>query len=55
MQRNNKNQIIDMPENDLEHWYDELYQLLLFCVLIKDNVKRKQEITDMLKTLNEDK
>lgn len=47
-----KNQIVvDMSDKELEKWYDELYQLLLFCVLIKDNVKRKNEIDELLKKL----
>lgn len=41
----------DILNEELEKWYDELYQLLLFCVLIKDNVKRKNEIDELLKKL----
>lgn len=43
--------VVDMSDKELEKWYDELYQLLLFCVLIKDNVKRKNEIDELLKKL----
>ena len=39
---NNKNSIIDITDEELEKWYDKLYQLLLFCVLIKDNLERIQ-------------
>ncbi|MBR1980703.1 hypothetical protein [Candidatus Proelusimicrobium excrementi] len=47
-----KQLVVDMPNKELEKWYDELYQLLLFCVLIKDNVKRKKEIDDLVKKIN---
>lgn len=49
---NNKNKIINIDENELEKWYDELYQLLLFCILIKDNLERKNNIKNFLKELN---
>lgn len=50
---NKKNEcVITLNNDELEKWYDELYQLLLFCVLIKDNVKRKKEIEEFLKILN---
>ncbi len=49
--KDKKQFVVDMPNEELEKWYDELYQLLLFCVLIKDNVKRKNEIDELLKKL----
>ena len=49
--KDKKQFVVDMPNKELEKWYDELYQLLLFCVLIKDNVKRKKEIEDLVKKL----
>ena len=52
---NNKNPIIDVADDELEKWYDELYQLLLFCVLIKDNLKRKKEVDEFLKTIKKTK
>lgn len=51
IRHNNKN--IDIDDKTLEYWYDELYQLLLFCVLIDDNLKRKKEATEFLKTLKQ--
>lgn len=51
IRHNNKN--IDIDDKTLEYWYDELYQLLLFCVLIDDNLKRKKEATDFLKNLKQ--
>ena len=42
-----------LTNEELENWYDELYQLLLFCVLIKDNKDRKDKIAEFLKGLQE--
>lgn len=50
---NNKNLVIDIDDKTLEHWYDELYQLLLFCVLIDDNLKRKKEAGVFLQELKQ--
>jgi hypothetical protein len=44
-----------LSNEELENWYDELYQLLLFCVLIKDNKERKDKMTEFLKGLKEKK
>lgn len=43
--------IANMPPEELENWYDDLYQLLLFCVLIKDNTARKDKAANLLKTI----
>lgn len=50
--KDKKQVIIDMPDTELEKWYDELYQLILFCVLIKDNIKRKDKIDELIRTMN---
>lgn len=47
-----KELIANMSDEELEHWYDELYQLLLFCVLAKDNKERKEKIHDFLNSIN---
>lgn len=47
----NKNKIININDQKLEKWYDELYQLLLFCILIKDNLERKNNVDKLLKEL----
>ncbi len=49
--KDNKNTIINLDEKELEKWYDELYQLMLFCVLIKDNLERKSNVDEFLKTI----
>lgn len=47
--------VTSLTNEELENWYDELYQLLLFCVLIKDNKDRKDKIAEFLKGLQENK
>lgn len=51
----NKNPVIEIDDKELENWYDELYQLLLFCVLIPDNLERKNRVVDFLKSIKENK
>lgn len=53
--KNKKDLLINMPNAELEKWYDELYQLLLFCVLIKDNAKRKKDVEQFLTRVNTSK
>ncbi len=51
-----KNEIIaKMSDDELENLYDEIYQLLLFCVLAKDNKERKNKMAEFLKELKEKK
>ncbi|MDD4519292.1 MAG: hypothetical protein PHI50_00185 [Alphaproteobacteria bacterium] len=48
----NKNPIAEkMNPEEQEKWYDEIYQMLLFCVLIKDNIGRKKEADELLKKI----
>lgn len=50
---NNKKEFVaQMSDEELENWYDETYQLLLFCVLIKDNKDRKDKLDELLKKVN---
>lgn len=51
IKHNNKKEIENFDNEQLEEWYDELYQLLLFCVLIKDNKERKDKAEKFLKSL----
>lgn len=50
--KNKKELVAQMSDEELESWYDELYQLLLFCVLIKDNKERKDKVDKLLKRIN---
>ena len=49
--KNNKNPKINIDDETLEKWYDELYQLILFCILIKDNLERKSHVDEFLKSI----
>ena len=51
--KHKNNLVINLENEELEKWYDELYQLLLFCVLIKDNIERKNNIEVFLKSLKQ--
>ncbi len=53
--KNKKELVLNLTDLELENWYDELYQLLLFCVLIKDNKERKDKMAEFLKGLKEKK
>lgn len=53
--KNKKELVLNLTDLELENWYDELYQLLLFCVLIKDNKERKDNMSEFLKGLKEKK
>ena len=46
--KHKKDFVTNMKPEELEKWYDELYQLLLFCVLIRDNKHRKDKINGFL-------
>lgn len=50
--KNKKELVAQMSDEELESWYDELYQLLLFCVLVKDNRDRKDKVDELLKRIN---
>ncbi len=50
--KHKKDFVTNMKPEELEKWYDELYQLLLFCVLIKDNKHRKDEISKFLEQVD---
>lgn len=51
-EENNKN-YKNLPNEELEKWYDETYQMLLFCVLAKDNSERKIKVTEFLKSIKQ--
>lgn len=53
--KNKKELVLNLTDLELENWYDELYQLFLFCVLIKDNKERKDKMAEFLKGLKEKK
>ena len=42
--KNYKQAVADMDSNTLEHWYDELYQMMLLAYLQLDQVERNNQI-----------
>jgi hypothetical protein len=47
----NKNNIAKFSKDELENWYDELYQMLLLCILLNDNYARMKKIDDLLESI----
>ncbi len=47
--------VAQMPLNELEAWYDELYQMLLLARLEIDNIERKQKVADLKKVFESEK
>lgn len=47
--------VADMSDSDLEHWYDETYQTLLFAILTVDQVTRNQAIDELKTKISEAK
>ncbi|MCA6072264.1 MAG: hypothetical protein LE178_01785 [Endomicrobium sp.] len=43
----NQKNIAQFSSDELENWYDELYQMLLLCVLLNDNSARMKKIDDL--------
>ncbi|MCA6069827.1 MAG: hypothetical protein LE180_01705 [Endomicrobium sp.] len=49
--KDNQKNIAQFRDGELETWYDELYQMLLLCVLLNDNSARMKKIDDLLKSI----
>lgn len=47
--------VADLSDSDLEHWYDETYQTLLFAILSVDQVARNQAIDELKGKISEAK
>lgn len=47
--------VAQMPPNELESWYDELYQMLLLARLEINNIERKQKVADLKKVFESEK
>lgn len=49
----NYNQYVSsIEDNELEQWYDELYQMMLLCFLMLDNVQREEKIETLKQKMN---
>lgn len=55
VQRNSsdyKEKLAQMPPEEMEKWYDEVYQLILLAILEMDNVERRDRIRKFIQDLN---
>lgn len=43
--------VVDMDDDTLEEWYDELYQMMLLAYLQLDNVERNRKVKDLKKLM----
>lgn len=50
-----KQYVYNMSDEELEGWYDEIYQMLLLCILEKDHMDRKKRIKELKQHLHEKK
>lgn len=50
--KNYKKAVASMTPMDLEHWYDELYQMILLANLELENSKRLHDIDSLKNTLS---
>lgn len=48
-----KQYIADMPDNDLEQWYDEVYQMCLLAFLEIEQIDRKKSFNDLKRQIEE--
>lgn len=51
--KNYRPKVKEMTPEELERWYDELYQMMLLAVLAADNKKRLPEVEAMLKKISD--
>ena len=47
-----KEYVAKMSEEELEEWYDELYQMILLAFLMIDNVERMEKIKKLKHNIN---
>jgi hypothetical protein len=44
--------VADMDNSTLEHWYDELYQMMLLAYLQLDQVGRNEKVRELKQTVS---
>lgn len=49
---NYKKYVADMGEEELEAWYDEVYQLILLAILLLENTERDRKFDELKIKLN---
>ena len=50
-----KEQVAQLSDEELEKWYDETYQLILYAILILENIERKKRMDQFIKQLGKQK
>lgn len=50
-----KEQVAHLTGEELEKWYDETYQLILYANLVLENIDRKKRMDEFIKQLNQRK
>lgn len=50
-----KKHIADMPNDELENWYDEIYQMCLLAFLEIEQIDRKKSFNDLKRQIEENK
>ena len=50
--KNYRKVVADMDDSTLEHWYDELYQMILLAFLQLDQVDRNAKILELKQTIS---
>lgn len=52
LDKNYRKVVADMDDSTLEHWYDELYQMILLAFLQLDQVDRNAKILELKQTIS---
>ena len=50
-----KEPVAQLPDEELEKWYDETYQLMLYEILVLENIDREKRIDEFIKQLTQKK
>jgi hypothetical protein len=53
-EENEKNIAKLNSDGELESWYDEIYQMLLLCILLSDNISRMERVDELEERLKKD-
>ena len=49
-----KEKLATMPPEELEKWYDDIYQLILLAILEMDNVERRKKLRTLVQEINQE-
>ena len=48
-----KEKLAQMSQEELEKWYDDVYQMVLLAILEMDNVERRDRVRTMIQEINQ--